>query len=124
MNRVLDKMASEILLSLAILFSTPITGITQQSNAGPVAGTAAGSSSHKSNVTATITVAQSVAQMGDWLTVTVDNPPAAFTNAIISKKKPALYLGDFPLKGLSSEISFNTNSANLQFHLQWTDSSS
>jgi len=77
-----------------------------------------------SNVTTTVTVAQAIAQMGDWLTVTVENPPAALVNAITGKKKPTLYLEDFPLKGLSSEASINTNTARFQFHLEWTDASS
>src|SRR5712664_888108 len=90
MRTIMQRAVHEVVAGLVILFSGVIAVFGQESNLSPVLAVAGAISPQASNLTTTVTVAPPIVRMGDWLTVTVENPPAAFVNAITAKKKPAL----------------------------------
>ena len=61
--------------------------------------------------------------MGDWLVLTVSNPPPSLMLGA-AKKTPLLVLAGVPIRGLYSWASPSTNNAvEWHFHLEWNDAS-
>lgn len=93
--------------------------------AGASAFGQAGAQASGTNATAAVSFAQSQGEMGDWLSVTVEDPPPELTGAISGRKKAVLVLGDFPLKGLQSSATMVSNNLlKFSFHLEWVESAS
>ena len=109
-----------VLIGLALFFCTMVNGWGQSSSTG----IAAPNTVLSSNVAATVVVEPTQVAMGDWLKVTVTNPSGALVNAVNNRSKIVLFLGGFPLKGLNPiSCIISNNSAQFQFHLEWTAAS-